>query len=83
MKIHQQRVPIISPLDKDYHPRSLVLHGLGSNRLSSFRDERSEGIPRVLNGPTEVNHEDGGGEVLAQRSVKPSVLFTIVGERDI
>ena len=40
MKNHQQRVPIISPLDKDYRARSLSSDELNfSNKaLSSYRD---------------------------------------------
>ncbi|RYY74736.1 MAG: hypothetical protein EOO52_10390 [Gammaproteobacteria bacterium] len=76
MRIHQQRVPIISPLDKDYY-RSPLNSGSGKytdepnslNSLSSFNDSPSIGKNSDL--PTDL------GDTVN------SLGFIIVGERDI
>jgi len=70
MRIHQQRVPIISPLDRDHHRGSYDSDylNISNTSLSSYE-----------------NQSTGDDDTLAAIIIIDSekLRFTIVGERDV
>ena len=86
MKIHQQRVPIISPLDRDYHRRSSASHESGAsiNSFSSFRDETSDiySTSQAFSSSAKEGYQNSGDESFPHLD-KSHLVFTIVGERDL
>jgi|GEM_PF-6587344 len=80
MRIHQQRVPIISPLDKDYY-RSALSADLNADKYSdnySFFDKSRSSLGGDRSGsPEEV------GNITNISNAVNSLGFTIVGERDL
>lgn len=70
MRSHQQRVPIISPLDRDYRRSSYSADDLNfsSSSLSSYKDS---------------SNSPGNSAALSNAySERNDQLFTIVGERE-
>ena len=84
MKIHQQRVTIISPLDRDYHRRYSVPDELVANSFSSFRDEKSDiySTSQAFSSSAKEGYQNSGGESFPHLD-KSHLVFTIVGERDL
>ena len=68
MRIHQQRVPIISPLDRDHHRGSYDSDylNISNTSLSSYE-----------------NQSTGDDDTLAAIIDSEKLRFTIVGERDV
>ena len=85
MRIHQQRVPIISPLDRDYHRRSHNSDDLSvsNTALSSFDNFDSVNLSSKSKSNLNQSTYRGSELVAAMLIDSVNLRFTIVGERDI
>jgi len=82
MKIHQQRVPIISPLDRDYF-RSAPNTGLSADKFADEYDSNAalsslgaDMSRSLMNGQSDV-------QVTKISDAVDSLGFTIIGEREL
>ena len=82
MKIHQQRVPIISPLDRDYF-RSAPKTGLSADKFADEYDSNAalsslgaDMSRSLMNGQSDV-------QITKISDAVDSLGFTIIGEREL
>ena len=83
MKIHQQRVPIISPLDKDYY-RSALNTGLSADKFADEYDLSNASLSSLgADRSRSMMNEHSDVQVTKISDAVDSLGFTIIGERDI
>ena len=82
MRIHQQRVPIIGPLDKDYY-RSALNTGLSADKFADEYDSNAalsslgaDMSRSLMNGQSDV-------QITKISDAVDSLGFTIIGEREL